>query len=65
MTPLKSLILHGTAIYARDHADNVELKAIALNEDDAAWLAGSLAAFHKVEIEHLPPGTPILAAMVR
>lgn len=62
MTPIKTIILHGTMILCRDMADNVELKAVATNRRDADWLASSLAAHHKVEVEHWD--TQVIAARV-
>lgn len=51
MTPIKSIILHGATVLVRDHADNIELKAVATNERDAEWLAQSLSAYHQAELE--------------
>ena len=51
MTPMKAVVLHGTMVFVRDMADNVELKAMCPNERDAEWLASSLARAHDVDLE--------------
>lgn len=51
MTPIKAIVLYGVQVLVRDWADNLELKALSPSTQDAEWLATSLAAYHKVEIE--------------
>lgn len=50
MTPLKRLILDGTAIVTQDYADQTEIVCVANGPDQARWLLDALVKQHKVEV---------------
>lgn len=51
MTPIKSIVVRGTVIFACDQADNLDIKAVCLTERDAEWVAEALATRHRVPLE--------------
>jgi hypothetical protein len=51
VTPMKRIILIRHHILVEDMSGRVELKASAVSVEDAEWLAGSLAAWHKVPLD--------------
>lgn len=58
MTPIKYLLLMGTALYTVDHADQTMLMCVSPNEGTANWVGNSLSAFHGVPVFSQPQGEP-------
>lgn len=54
---MKSIVVHGTAIYVQDMSNQLELIAVAPTSDKADWLAWSLSRTHAVDVDR-PDGLP-------
>lgn len=60
MTPIKLILLAGTAVHTVDHADQARLIAVAPTPTDAEWLANSLAMAHEVDVRrHVLDSLPV------
>lgn len=71
MTPIKDIVYCGTTIATRDHADGIEVCAVAPDASKAEWIAWSMGLAHSVpvtKVDELPgqptPATPAPAELM-
>lgn len=50
MTPIKAIVVVGTAIYTEDWAGLRELQCVGASPEKAEWVAAGLSKYHKVDV---------------